>query len=177
VSHDGLVKVERARLYSLPAKAPLLYAAALSPETARWAGGWADGLITVSASPEAQQAIIDAFREGGGEGKPLVLQVKLSYAATEQQALEGAHQQWRTNVLAGQLLHDLPSVADFDAAASTVRPEDLTQQVRISSDLAQHAAWLRADLEQGFDRLYLHNVNREQQRFIDAFGQSVLGQL
>lgn len=177
VSHKGLITVERARLYSLPATAPLLYAAALSPATARWAGSWADGLITVSGPAEQQQQIIDAFRDGGGEGKPVVLQVKLSYAQSQEQALHGAHHQWRANVLGGQLLHDLRSVADFDAAASTVRPQDLAGQVRISSDLSQHAAWLQADVEQGFDRIYLHNVNREQQGFIDAFGRSVLGQL
>jgi probable non-F420 flavinoid oxidoreductase len=177
VSHKGLITVERARLYSLPATAPLLYAAALSPATARWAGSWADGLITVSGPAEQQQQIIDAFRDGGGEGKPVVLQVKLSYAQSQEQALQGAHHQWRANVLGGQLLHDLRSVADFDAAASTVRPQDLAGQVRISSDLSQHAAWLQADVEQGFDRIYLHNVNREQQGFIDAFGRSVLGQL
>src|SRR5690606_26724846 len=48
VSRFGEVVVDRARLYSLPATPPPLFAAALSPETARWAGGWADGLITVT---------------------------------------------------------------------------------------------------------------------------------
>lgn len=177
VSHRGLLRVERARLYSLPDSPPPLYAAALSAQTARWAGGWADGLITVSAPPEQQQRIVDAFREGGGEGKPLLLQAKLSYAKSDAEALRGAHEQWRTNVLPGSLGQDLRSVADFEAAARTVRPEDLLGQVRIGSDLAQHAAWLQADLDQGFERIYLHNVNREQQGFIEAFASSVLPQL
>jgi hypothetical protein len=29
----------------------------------------------------------------------------------------------------------------------------------------------------GFDEIYLHNVNREQEAFIEAFGTSVLPQL
>lgn len=177
VSHHGLLKVELARLYSLPQRPPALYAAVLSEQTARWAGSWADGLITVSAPPEQQQRIIDAFREGGGEGKPLLLQAKLSYAESDAEALEGAYQQWRTNVLPAPLGQDLRSVEAFEAAASTVRPEDLSAQVRIGCDLAQHAAWLRADLDQGFERIYLHNVNRQQQRFIEAFASSVLPQL
>src|SRR5690606_1583238 len=74
VTRSGPIRVERARLYSLPPAPPPLYAAVLSEQTARWAGGWADGMITVSASAEKQQRIIDAFREGGGEGKPLLLQ-------------------------------------------------------------------------------------------------------
>ena len=47
VSHDGHVRVDRARLWTLPATPPPLVGAALSEETARWCGGWADGLITV----------------------------------------------------------------------------------------------------------------------------------
>lgn len=174
VSHNGLIKIDRARLYTLPPVVPAIYAAALSPETARWAGAWADGLITVSAPREAQQRIIDAFQEGGGEGKPMVLQVKVSYSVNDEQALRGAHQQWRTNVLPGQLPHTLQTPDDFAAAASLVRPEDLFDQVRIGSDLGWHAAQLQADLDQGFDRLYLHNVNRDQRQFIEAFGKAVL---
>lgn len=177
VSHDGLIKVDRAKLYTLPAASPSIYAAALSPETARWAGSWADGLVTVSSTPQAQQRIIDAFREGGGEGKPMFLQVKLSYAEDAEEALRGAHEQWRASVLPGQLPHTLQTPADFEAAASLVRPEDLAEQVRIGNDLARHTAQLQADLEQGFDRLYLHNVNRQQEIFIEAFGASVLPQL
>ena len=40
VSHDGLVTVDRARLWTLPAEPPPLLAAAVTPATARWA---ADG--------------------------------------------------------------------------------------------------------------------------------------
>jgi len=177
VDHHGLVTVEHARLYSLPPTPPAVYAAALTEQTARWAGGWADGLITVSAAREQQQRMLDAFREGGGEGKPVLLQVKLSYAPDHQRALEEAHAQWRANVLPGKLDQELRHIADFEAAGGLIRPQDLAGQVRISADLAQHAAWLQADLEQSFDRLYLHNVNRRQQAFIEAFGHSVLPQL
>lgn len=177
VTHDGLIKIDRARLYTLPPVLPPIYAAALSAETARWAGAWADGLITVSAPRQDQQRIIDAFRDGGGEGRPVVLQVKVSYAENAEEALRGAHQQWRTNVLPGQLPHTLQTPDDFAAAGSLVRPEDLFDQVRISSDPGWHAAQLQADLDQGFDRLYLHNVNRDQKQFIDAFGTSVLPRL
>jgi hypothetical protein len=36
---------------------------------------------------------------------------------------------------------------------------------------------LQRDLERGFDGLYLHEVGPEQDRFIEAFGRSVLTQL
>jgi coenzyme F420-dependent glucose-6-phosphate dehydrogenase len=170
VTHSGAFEVQRARLYTRPATPPPVYIAALSAETARWAAPWADGLITVARPPEQQRPIIDAFREGGGEGKPLIVQVKLSWATTDAEALAGAHAQWRTNVFAPDVTEVLRSPAQYDAAAKFVRPEDMHASVRISADLQRHAAWLRDDLELGFDRIYLHNVNAAQAAFIDAFG-------
>jgi hypothetical protein len=38
-------------------------------------------------------------------------------------------------------------------------------------------AWLREDLELGFERVFLHNVGRNQRAFIEEFGERVLPQL
>lgn len=177
VDRDGPVAVRQARLYTRPERAPALYAAALSADTARWAGSWADGLITVSMPQQRLRPLIDAFREAGGEGKPVLLQVKLSYAGSEQAALAGAHEQWRTNVFPGEISEELRTPQQFEAIAQTVRPEDVARAVRVSADPQRHLDWLRADLELGVQALYLHNVNREQEAFIDVFGERVLGQL
>lgn len=174
VTHRDEFVVEEARLYSRPQRPPQVFAAALSPETARWAASWADGLITVSMPRERLRGIVDAFREGGGEDKPLALQVKIAWARDEEDALAGAHRQWRTNVFDGPLSEDLRSPQHFEAAARFVRPEDLRGPVRVSSDLGRQRAWLEEDLAQGFDALYLHNVHPAQAEFIDAFGEHVL---
>jgi hypothetical protein len=68
-------------------------------------------------------------------------------------------------------------VGQFDEAAQFVRPEDLDPFVHISSDLDRHAEWIRGFQEMGFNRITLHNVNREQEPFIHAFGETVLPQL
>lgn len=177
VTRDGAIRVEHARLYSHPTPPPPLLAAALTPETARWAGGWADGLITVSAPRERMQAVVDAFREGGGEGKPLYLQVKLSFAADDDTALAGAMDQWRANALDGERSQNLRTPGEFEAAAADVGEDDLRKGVRISADIGRHVAWLHEDVAMGFDALYLHNVNREQARFVDVFGGKVLPRL
>jgi hypothetical protein len=72
------------------------------------------------------------------------------------------------------VLATLRTVAEFEAAAATVRPEDMDRFVRISSDLGQHRAWLEEYLELGFEQILLHNVAREQRPFIEAFGAKVL---
>jgi probable non-F420 flavinoid oxidoreductase len=179
VSHDGLVKVDRARLWTRPAEPPKLIGAAISPETAAWVGGWADGLVTLNQPHDQLRRLIDAFRDGGGEGKPLYLQVHLSWAADEETALAVAHDQWRSNVFDPALAMELVLPEQFDAAARYVTPEDVRSAVLVSADLGRHAAWLAEYAELGFDRLYLHEVGQaeHQQPFIDAFGSKVIPQL
>jgi probable non-F420 flavinoid oxidoreductase len=174
VSVDGQVRVDRARLWTLPAVMPPLVGAALSESTAAWCGGWADGLITVHAPVERLRRVIDAFRSGGGEGKPVRVQVKVAWARDEDEALAGAHEQWRTNVFDPVLMADLETVDQFEAAAAHVRPDDVRAGVLVSSDPGQHAAWLRETVECGVDEVYIHQVPREQRRFIDTFGREVL---
>jgi G6PDH family F420-dependent oxidoreductase len=174
VSHDGLVKVDRARVWSLPAEPPSLFGAAVSEETARVVGSWADGLITVNQPPTTLRRVIDAFRDGGGGGKPVHVQVHLSWAKQEQKALAIAHEQWRTNVFGSPLMWDLELPARFDEAARHVRPADLCDTVLVSAEPARHAAWIEEIAGMGVDGVYLHHVGREQERFIDVFGERVL---
>jgi probable non-F420 flavinoid oxidoreductase len=177
VDHDGLIRVDRAKLWTLPAEPPALIGAAVSPATARWCGGWADGLATINQPRERLEQVIAAFREGGGEGKPVHLQVHLSWAPTEEEALAIAHDQWRTNVFAPPLCWDLATVEQFDEAAKHVRPEDVRGAVLVSADLARHAAWLTELAGLGVDSLQLHHVGQDLAPFIAAFAESVLPEL
>jgi len=177
VTVDGHIRIDRARLWTLPAEPVRIIGAALSPETARWCGSWADGLITVHLPPDELRAIIEAFREGGGEGKPVAVQAKVAYAADEEEALAGAFEQWRTNVFPSVLMADLERVEQFEAAARHVQPDDVRASVLVSSDLGQHACWLRGIIDAGADDIYLHHVPRRQDRFIEAFAEHVLPEL
>jgi coenzyme F420-dependent glucose-6-phosphate dehydrogenase len=118
--------------------------------------------------------VVDAFRRGGGEGKPMLLKVQLSYDRTDDLARQGAFEQWRTNVFESHLLSDLRTPQQFDTAAQYVTPDQLDQHIRISSDVQQHIEWLQQDIELGFDELLLHNVNRQQEQYIEVFGEKVV---
>ena len=121
--------------------------------------------------------MIAAFREGGGEGKPIRLQVHLCWAATDEEALRIAHDQWRTNVFAPPLCWDLETVEQFDQAAKHVRPEDVRDSVLVSADPSRHVEWLQELAALGFDQIVLHHVGQDQRPFIDAFGEHVLPEL
>jgi probable non-F420 flavinoid oxidoreductase len=177
VNYKGLVTVENAKLYTRPQNPPLLIGAAITATTAKWIGSWADGLITISQPKEQLQAVIDAFRAGGGEGKPIFLKVQLSYAATEKAARDGAFDQWKNNIFTSNILADFSVVSQFDEVSQFVRPEDLDDFVHISADINQHIDWIEQYREMGFSRITLHNVNREQEAFIEAFGSKVLPEI
>lgn len=174
VTHEGRVRVEGGRLYTRPAVPPRLFGAAVTAETARWVGGWADGLLTVGGAPEGVRQRLDAFAEGGGAGKPVILQVALAYARDEAEARRGAYEQWRTNVFPSDVLAELWTPAQFEAVARYVRAEDLEASVRISADPQRHLAWLQQDAALGVSQINLHNVHRGQEAFIDVFGARVL---
>jgi probable non-F420 flavinoid oxidoreductase len=177
VDHHGRVVVDRARLWTLPPEPPPLIGPAVSVETAGWVGEWADGLVTVNQPPDKLERMIAAFRENGGEGKRLAVQVHLSWAPDEDSALEIAFDQWRTNVFAPPLCWDLHTVEQFDIAAEHVSREAVRNTVLVSADPGRHVEVLRELAALGFDEIYLHHVGREQERFIDAFGEHVLPEL
>ena len=177
VNRSGPIAVDEARIYVRPSVLPRIIAGALSPETAKFAGEWADGLITISQPREQLARIIDAFQAGGGSGKPLYLQVHASFAETDARARANAHDQWRSNAITADMAETLRLPEEFDRATAMVRPEDMDMHVRISSSLNAHLDWLREDVSMGFEEIYLHNVGRNQQFFIEQFGSHVLPQL
>jgi coenzyme F420-dependent glucose-6-phosphate dehydrogenase len=175
VTSRGRITVEDAKLYTRPETPPRIICAALSPETARWGGEWADGMVTVSGERESMREIVEAFREGGGEDKPVFLQAQLSFAASDREALEAAWDQWRGVVFPSPVLATLRMPAEFEKIGEYVRREDMADKVRISSDVERHLEWLLQDAELGFEEINLHNICREEQeRFIDLFGERVL---
>jgi probable non-F420 flavinoid oxidoreductase len=176
VSHDGLVTVDRARIWTLPETPPALIGAAVSVETARSCAAWADGLVTVNAPAEHLKQMIAAYRDAGGRG-PLCLQVHLSWAPDEEEAERIAYDQWRSNVFPPPICWDLDTAEAFDTVSANVPMDQLRKIVNVSADLDRHAALLRGYAELGFDQIYLHHVGQDLGPFIEAFGSRVLPQL
>lgn len=173
VSHDGLVTVDRARLWEVPDPRPRLVGPAVSLASAARVAAWSEGMVTVNKAPEELRPMIDAHRDAGGTG-PLALQVHLSWAPTEAEAEQIAHEQWRSNVFAEPVCWDLESTDAFDLVSEDVTVEKVRTVVDVSSDLGWHRDRLATYAELGFDEVYLHHVGQSQERFIDTFGEQVL---
>lgn len=177
VTHHGEITVDRARIWEFPDPVPAMILPALSPETARRFAAQVDGLITVNQPLADLREMLEAYQAGGGTGRK-VLQVHLSWAETEDQAYAIARDQWDTNVFEPTVMADLALPEDYEKKAGEgVSREQLAGAVNISADLGQHRQWLQEYLELGFEEIYLHFVGRDQERFIEVFGEEVLPHL
>lgn len=176
VTHDGLVRVDRAQLWTRPQVPPPLFAAAVSAETAAWAAEWADGFITVAQQPDALRAVVDAYRGAGGRG-PVVLQVHLAYATTDDAALGIAWDQWRSGLIGPPEAWDFSSQEQFEAATADADPASIADAVIVSSSTAEHVDRISELVQLGFDQVYLHHVGQELSEFIAVFGEHVVPEL
>jgi coenzyme F420-dependent glucose-6-phosphate dehydrogenase len=169
VTHRGRVMVSEAKLYSRPARPVPLYGAAVTEATARFVGGWAEGLLTVTDDLETVRRLIAAFREGGGGSKPVVLQAAFCWSEDHEEATEMAMDQWRNCVVGGEVRWDLRRPADFDLLGLAVTSEFLRQRILVTDDVLRLRDWLRSFEQLGVTEIYLHQVGRNQRSFIDAF--------
>jgi probable non-F420 flavinoid oxidoreductase len=177
VTYKGIVQVEEAKLYSRPKTPPPVIGAAITPKTARWMAGWADGIITISQPKEKLQKVVDAWREGGGENKPMKIKVQLSYDKDDDTAKQGAHEQWKTNIFESDLSAHFRTVEQLEMAAKNVTPDDVAEMVNVSSQTEKHLDWIRMYINMGFQEIDLHNVNLKQEQFIEVFAEKVLPEL
>lgn len=167
VTHDGLINVHRARVWSRPDQPPPLFATAVSAETAEWAASWADGLATVVQEPAALRRVVDAYRSAGGVG-PCVLQVHLSLADSDESAFAIARDQWRNGLLAPPVTWDLEQPEDFDRAVADIDDAGLRRAVLVDHDPVALASRVAELTHIGFDRVYLHHVGSDQSHYLDA---------
>jgi len=183
VKHEGrFFKLESTRLWTMPDTPPPVLVATAGPINAKKTGRFADGIITVGAPLEKIGGLFDRFAEGAREaGKdldtmPKVLQLHLSWAQTDEQALGNAMTEWPNGGMKFPKA-DIRSPFDFEQMAKLVRPEDFEGRMVISADPDVHREHIQRFVDLGFDRVYLHNVGRNQAEWIDVFAKDVLPQL
>jgi G6PDH family F420-dependent oxidoreductase len=180
VKHSGVFyKMESTRLWTMPTVPPEILVATAGPVTAKRAGRTVDGLITVGAPLEKIESLFAKFDEGAREvGKdpsrsPRVLQLHLSWAATDEEAVANALREWPNGGMKFPK-SDIRSPYEFEQIAKLVRPEDFAGRMITSADPDLHRAYIQKYVDLGFDRIYLHNVGRNQREFLDVFGASVI---
>ena len=168
----------------MPETAPEILVATSGPVTAKRAGRTVDGLIIDGAPYERIPTLFTRFEEGareagrGGDARhgARVLRLHLSWAPTMEEAIANAVTEWPNGGLRFPR-SDIRSPFEFEQLARLARPEDFEGRMVVSDDPDVHRAAIQRHLDLGFDRVYLHNVGRNQQEWIDVFGRDVLPKL
>jgi G6PDH family F420-dependent oxidoreductase len=183
VKHAGeFFKLHSTRLWTMPKTPPQILIATAGPITAKRAGARCDGIITPGATVEKVAGVLAKFDEGAtsegkdGDAMPKLLQLHLSWADTDEEALANAITEWPNGGMKFPK-QDVRSPHDFAAMAALVRPDDFNGRMVISSDPDAHRAEIQRFLDVGVTQVYLHNVGRNQREWMDVFGAEVLPKL
>jgi G6PDH family F420-dependent oxidoreductase len=183
IKHRGEhFNVESARIYTMPETPPPIYVATSGPIMAYRTGKFTDGLITVGAADEKLKMLLERYEKGAREaGKdvasmPKMLQVKISYANSVEEATAAAIKEWPNGGMAFPKA-DIRDPEDFEAMAKLVKPEHYKNRVLLTPDLDEHVAHLQHYIDLGFGEIYIHNVARNQTEFIEAYGKQVIPNL
>jgi coenzyme F420-dependent glucose-6-phosphate dehydrogenase len=182
VKHHGQhFTLESAKLYTRPEVPVPIYVATAGPVNAKKTGRLADGMITVGAADEKISMLWEKCDEGCREagkpiGTPKFLQIHISWAPTDEEAVANAMTEWPNGGMPFAK-QDIRNPEDFAAMAKLVRPEDFRNRVLMTSDLAVHTANIQHYVDMGFHEIHIHNVGRNQAEFIEAFGREVLPNL
>jgi len=181
--HEGqYYRLESTRLWTMPDAAPDILVATAGPVAAKRAGRTVDGLITEAAPIDRVATLLQRFAEGAREvGRDpatltRVLRLHLSWAETDEIAMSNAITQWPNGALKFPK-GDIRSPFELEQLARMVRPEDFEGRMPVSADPDAHRAYIQSYLDLGFDRIYLHNVGRNQREFLAVFGSDVLPKL
>jgi G6PDH family F420-dependent oxidoreductase len=151
--------VEAARLWDVPDRPPDIGIAVSGRDSCRIAGRQADVMIAVQPDPELGRM----FDEAGGNGRPRVGQVPLSYDRDERAAVTRAREQFRWFDLGWRVTSELPLPASFDAASGSVDDEQVARGIACGPDVQRHVAAVSAFSDAGFTDIALVQIGAESQ--------------
>jgi len=185
VTHRGeYYETRQARLYTRSDGPIPLYISALVANSARIAGKYGDGLITVGGeAPEHYRALLENFAAGAKEaGKnpdamPRMIELAADFTEDEEKAIATRKAYWAAVFIPALFTEKIytPKMAETNGQA--VGADTIRQSVCISADPEVHVKYARHYLDLGFDHLIFHSAGPDQSAFLEQYGRSVLPRL
>lgn len=176
------ITLESARLYTMPDAPPPIYVATSGPIMSERTGRLCDGIITVGAADEKIKMLMGRFEKGARSADkdpskmPRIMQLHVSWAESDQASVDQAVKEWPNGGMPFPK-GDIRNPEDFAAMAKFVRPEYFKDRVLMTADLDAHRAHIQHYIDLGFTEVYVHNVGRNQEAFIKAYGEQVIPNL
>ncbi len=164
-SYEGRhLRLEDARVFDLPERLPEIAVAAGGPAAARIAAELGDALFATDADPD----LVTRYREAGGTG-PGFAEAPLAWAPDERAGARAALETNRWGLTGWKVMSELPNPANFEAATTMVREEDVAGKFACGPDPERHLEVIAPFVDAGFDRIVLMNAGPDPDGFLDFF--------
>lgn len=171
VSYDGHYwSLEDAKLYTVPTERPPLYVAANGPETARLAGEYADGFLTLVDPDTYEEELVPALEAGakaaGRDPDDIrrIRQLGVSYAQDPATALDAV--EFWTGTLAVGFDEDVYDPREVEARGRKLSRNQWTDWGLVTDDPAAVREAVETHKAAGFDEIEFLSTSPDQERFI-----------
>jgi coenzyme F420-dependent glucose-6-phosphate dehydrogenase len=178
----GFYTLKEAKLHTLAERKPPIWVSAFGPQAAAVAGRQGDGLWTLP-DPESTPEVVDAYREArrgaGHEGDgEIVFQALISWAETDEQALEAARK-WKGSQPQETYRDDIHVPQQvYERGERETSDEELVSSAIVGADPAMHVERLRELEELGPTIVVLqNNSGADPMGAIRVYGDRVLPRL
>ncbi|SDX91454.1 TIGR03557 family F420-dependent LLM class oxidoreductase [Halopenitus persicus] len=167
-------ETDDAKLYTLPDEPVPLYVAGNGPETARVAGRYADGFLTLADVETYRTELVPALEEGAAEADrnpeeiDRIRQFSVSYAENYDDALDAV--EFWTGSMAVDFDDDVYHPPRIEQLAETVPREKWTEWGLVTTEIEDVRAAIDRHREAGFDEIEFLSTSPDQERFIEAVG-------
>jgi coenzyme F420-dependent glucose-6-phosphate dehydrogenase len=185
ITHRGVYyQTRQAKLYTLPREPIPLYISTMVPNSARFAGKYGDGLITVGGEePETYRKIFESFQAGAKEAgrdpsrMPRMIELGVDYTEDEKKAIECRQAYWAGTFIPALFTERIYTPQMSEQNGKVVGPDAVRQAVCISADPEEHIRLAEKYIDLGFDHLFFHSAGPDQRAFLESYGKHVLPQL
>jgi coenzyme F420-dependent glucose-6-phosphate dehydrogenase len=182
ITHRGVYyQTRQAKLYTLPSKPIPIYISALVPNSARFAGKYGDGLITVGGEePETYGKMLENFEAGAREaGKdpskmPRLIELGVDYTDDEEKAIECRKAYWAGVFVPALFTERIYTPKMSEDNGRVVGSEIIKEAVCISGDPEDHIQYAPHYIDLGFDQIFFHSAGPDQRAFLEGYGRDVL---
>jgi coenzyme F420-dependent glucose-6-phosphate dehydrogenase len=185
ITHRGMYyQTRQAKLYTRPAEPVPLYVSTMVPNSARFAGKYGDGFITVGGQDaDTYREIIESFDAGAREaGKdpsqmPHMVELGVAYTDDEETAIEHRKAYWAGTFVPALFTQRIYTPAMSAENGKVVGSDTVRQATCISADAADHIQFAKRYIDLGFNHLFFHCAGPDQRAFLEGYGRDVLPRL
>jgi coenzyme F420-dependent glucose-6-phosphate dehydrogenase len=179
--HGDYYRTDDATIYDRPEDGVPVYVAAGGPVMAKYAGRVGDGFICTSGkgldlyTDKLLPAVVDGLSAAQRpvDGIARMIEIKLSYAPTRDEALENTRF-WAPLSLPAEDKHRLDDPLEMAYAADKLPIEDVAARWIVETTPEGVVDAVCPYVGAGFDHLVFHAPGADQQGFLTTFGRDVL---